>query len=102
MKAHKYKELIKAWADGAVIESRDRWTVNADWRVTTNPSWSDTIYEYRIKPAPKPNFYKLYLVFTNRIYSEGERFPISGFNKPNLKLCFDGETGELKSAEVLK
>lgn len=102
MKPHKHAELIKAWADGAVIESRDRWTVNADWRATTNPSWSGDIWEYRIKPIPKPNFYKLYLVFTNRIYSEGERFPISGFNKPNLKLYFDGETGELKSAEVLK
>jgi hypothetical protein len=98
MKPHKHAELIKAWADGAEIEMLGE----VDWlpigRFTT---WNEC-NEYRIKPEPKPNFYKLYLVFTNRIYSEGERFPISGFNKPNLKLYFDGETGELKSAEVLK
>jgi hypothetical protein len=101
MKPHKHAELIKAWADGAEIQIKynDGW---CDWCIGSSPHWLDD-EEYRIKPQePKPNFYKLYLVFTNRIYSEGERFPISGFNKPNLKLYFDGETGELKSAEVLK
>ena len=95
---HKHAELIKAWADGATIEAK----ALGQWmELERNFVWHEDL-EYRIKPEPKPNFYKLYLVFTNRIYSEGERFPISGFNKPNLKLCFDGETGELKSAEVLK
>jgi hypothetical protein len=98
MKPHKHAELIKAWADGATIEAK----ALGQWmELERNFVWHEDL-EYRIKPEPKPNFYKLYLVFTNRIYSEGERFPISGFNKPNLKLCFDGETGELKSAEVLK
>jgi hypothetical protein len=95
---HKHAELIKAWADGATIEAK----ALGQWmELERNFVWHEDL-EYRIKPEPKPNFYKLYLVFTNRIYSEGERFPISGFNKPNLKLYFDGETGELKSAEVLK
>jgi hypothetical protein len=98
MKPHKHAELIKAWADGATIEAK----ALGQWmELERNFVWHEDL-EYRIKPEPKPNFYKLYLVFTNRIYSEGERFPISGFNKPNLKLYFDGETGELKSAEVLK
>lgn len=103
MKQHKHAELIKAWADGAEIQIY--YADTGEWKDTskdkTGFNWYENL-EYRIKPEPKPNFYKLYLVFTNRIYSEGECFPISGFNKPNLKLCFDGETGELKLAEVLK
>ena len=104
MKPHKHAELIKAWADGqAEVEYRypkDDGSLSL-WKDLTQCVFHEW-YEYRIKPEPKPNFYKLYLVFTNRIYSEGESFPISGFNKPNLKLYFDGKTGELKSAEVLK
>ena len=102
-KPHKHAELIKAWADGAEIEIEllVGKELMPEWHEDDFPTWNED-RRYRIKPEQKPDFYKLYLVFTNRIYSEGECFPISGFNKPNLKLCFDGETGELKSAEVLK
>ena len=98
MKPHKHAELIKAWADGAEIEvlcGKDY------WEVRQHPAWNQKV-QYRIKPEPKPDFYKSYLVFSTRIYSEGERFPVGGMMKANLQLTFDGETGELKSAEVLK
>ena len=98
MKPHKHAELIKAWADGAEIEvlcGKDY------WEVRQHPTWNQKV-QYRIKPEPKPDFYKSYLVFSTRIYSEGERFPVGGMMKANLQLTFDGETGELKSAEVLK
>ena len=98
MKAHKYKELIKAWADGAVIESRDRWTVSADWRVTTNPSWSDTMYEYRIKPTPKPDYRKYFFYQKDLPFI----YPCEYNNLPNIVLFFDGETDEIKSAGVVK
>jgi hypothetical protein len=100
MKPHKHAEVIKAWADGAEIEYRYEW--NQEWlSCGGHPDWFDNA-EYRIKPEPKPDFYKSYLVFTNRIYSEGDLLPLKGWTKPNLQLTFDGETGGLKSAEVLK
>lgn len=44
---HKYAELIKAWADGAEIQSR---VLHGKW-VTCKPAWSiDPQIEYRIKP----------------------------------------------------
>jgi len=72
MKPHKHAELIKAWADGAVVE----------WKCSQGGTWHqlkdimslvkyDSV-EYRIKPEPKPDV---------------ERY------------C---QVGELKDAEVLK
>ena len=79
MKPHKHAEIIKAWADGAEIEFRTHH--NIKWSpVVKGWSWdSAVICEYRIKPQPK---------------SDVTQFC-------NLKLTFDGETGEIKSAEVL-
>jgi hypothetical protein len=86
MKPHKHAELIKAWADGAEIEvfslSTNEW-VDAG----NSPNWF-TGANYRIKPEPKHDYYTKHIAYKARIYS--------------VKLCFDGETGELKSAEVLK
>jgi hypothetical protein len=50
-KPHKHAELIKAWADGAVIERL--WTDihNPDrawWLIDYEPTWDDYL-EYRIK-----------------------------------------------------
>ncbi len=93
MKPHKHAELIKAWADGAEIESKRN---DGTW-VIVEPAWSEQC-EYRIKPELKPdvvNFYHAnpYLHGVKIFYEPAY---------PNIKLTFDGETGELKSAEVLK
>jgi hypothetical protein len=45
MKPHKHADLIKAWADGAEIEWKDR---DGFWEVG-EPSWN-VDSEYRIKP----------------------------------------------------
>lgn len=45
MTPHKHKDLIIAWANGAVIQYKDT-TV---WRTVDHPSWS-SLGEYRIKP----------------------------------------------------
>ena len=53
---HKHAALIKAWADGAIIEYKNmhgRWELPAG-----NPIWHNDI-EYRIKP--KTIKYRLYL-----------------------------------------
>ena len=44
---HKHAELIKAWADGAVIQYKQPLL---GWRSVLHPSWSPNI-EYRTKPT---------------------------------------------------
>ena len=66
------------------------------WVDTCEPMWLESA-KYRIKPEPKPDVEFRYTV--------NSRFLLQGcdsWEKPNLKLTFDGETGELKAAEVLK
>lgn len=98
-KPHKHAELIKAWADGAIIQERPINKLNNhwDWSDIEEPVWASTFYEYRIKPEPKPDC--ISHVFTTKggtlCWAQGQMIG-------NLKLTFDGETGELKSAEVLK
>lgn len=93
MTPHKHAELIKAWADGAEIEwnsPRDK-----EWLPKNHSEWF-IHFDYRIKPEPKLDIEKYYQVFKFVIYSDETIRPTT-----NLKLTFDGETGKLKSAEVL-
>ena len=104
MKPHKHAELIKAWADGAEIE----WVYATKgdgeklWVVVDDPTWQES-HEYRIKHEPKPDVdVKEHIQlhhFQNSPYPTvvGDRTKF-----PNILFRFDGETGELKSAEVLK
>jgi len=54
-------------------------------------------YEYRIKPEPKPD----HIRFTLACLQCADTFSNRPFNTDNLKLTFDGETLQLKSAEIL-
>ena len=108
MKPHKHAELIKAWADGAEIEQKyikdDEDDFITKWHIFDD-YWLNDGWEYRIKPEPKPD-YEVYqrvecMLGTLRPYSVFDNQALSGRNN-NIKLTFDGETGELKSAEVLK
>lgn len=47
---HKHAALIKAWADGAIIEGRS--SESNCWRQIDTPIW-DKEWEYRVKPKPK-------------------------------------------------
>ena len=89
---HKHCELIKAWADGAEIECK---FVSGVWRTVDYPDWANPDEEYRIKPEPKPDDVSYFYATTDDISYTDE----SG---ANLKVTFDGETGEPKSAEVFK
>jgi hypothetical protein len=97
MKPHKHAELIKAWADGAQIQLR--WKIdNANWE-DCDPAWTD-LCEYRIKPEPKPDVVKHFFVESH--FWAGIRLSeASQLDTPVLSITFDGETGKLKSAEVL-
>jgi len=89
---HKHADLIHAWADGAEIQCKSH--ENDKWEDVRTPAWGEHFF-YRIKPEPMPDYVR-YLempVFWGYV----ERRPES-----NMKVVFDGETGGLKSAEVLK
>jgi hypothetical protein len=54
---HKWHKEIKAWADGAEIES----LVEGEWK-TTVPAWYENS-NYRIKPQPKePQYLYVYRI----------------------------------------
>jgi hypothetical protein len=89
-KPHKHAEIIKAWADGAEIQARDGLR-NVWVDIIGNPAW--TSESYRIKPEPKPDVVQFWCASCEPL-----KRPLDN----NLKLTFDGETGELKSAEVIK
>lgn len=97
---HKHAEFIHAWADGKMIQmSID----GRKWIDITSPAWAWDTHEqveYRIKPEPKPDIVRNVVVEATsplwiKVYESGKFLP------PNLRLHFDGETGKLKSAEVI-
>ena len=91
---HKHADLIIEWANGAQIQYYD--ITMHRWENDANPKWREET-NFRVKPEPKPDVEFRYTV--------NSRFLLQGcdsWEKPNLKLTFDGETGELKAAEVLK
>ena len=106
-KPHKHAELIKAWADGAEIEIYSK--INNEWIGMPFPDWHIDM-EYRIKPEPKPDFVYCACFDFDAIDDNGitmvdltihnDKY-FSHLYDHNLKLTFDGETGKLKSAEVI-
>ena len=100
---HKHAELIHAWADGAEIEFRTHETIQ--WhRIYPGWSWENTgVAEYRIKPEPRPDVF-CYARILMPYWDAPPRIDGLGYLQgclDNLKLTFDGETGKLKSAEVV-
>jgi len=92
-------ECIVAWAEGKTIQfkkfhSKD---CNGTWADIPHPSW-DIRNEYRIKPEPRPDFSTYLTVSYN---STGNQTPIR-YASDNVKFTYDGDTWQLKSAEVLK
>lgn len=88
---HKHAELIKAWADGAEIEA---YQGGGSWKCVSSPAWNMGT-TYRIKPEPKPD-----VVTLDSVQLEGNEAFFT-IEEPNLKLIWCGETGKLKSAEIL-
>jgi hypothetical protein len=90
MARHKHADEICAWANGVEIQVLN----GGKWFDIYYPSW-EADAKYRIKPQPKPD-YEIDSVITRH----GVTSSCSG--EANLRCVFDGETGALKSAEVLK
>jgi hypothetical protein len=109
----KFSELKKAHKNGAVIEFKMR---DGSWVLTSErfgPMWKEYT-EYRVKPAPKPDYSK----FTG-LYEGGGYHTMSGvwsginakFGPPatltddhvivnKLEIVFDGETNQVKNVIV--
>lgn len=92
---HKHYDCIVAWADGAEIEYKSPF----GWQTAQSPAWTPCD-EYRIKPEPKPDVVKY--VETRATPFGICKWDLCSSLNANLRLTFDGETGNLKSAEVLK
>jgi hypothetical protein len=96
---HKHAALIKAWADGAEIEEKH--FAFKGWRPFSGGYWAENDdWEYRIKPEPKPDVVR-WVWATEKLGVDNSK-NVYTTKEPNMKITFDGETGELKSAEVLK
>jgi len=96
---HKHYDCIVAWAEGKQIQVYRR---DDNWINDLSPSWHFS-EEYRIKPEPKPDAIRTILIEATLFHNEPfvQVFRSRGCVCPNLRLTFDGETGKIKSAEVL-
>ncbi len=96
---HKYADLIIAWANGAKIQVKVRDGSNG-WKDCNalGPEWHE-YNEYRIKPEPKPDC-RVPLRLVKDVDGCYNLSPQSA--RCNFVATFDGETGALKSVEMLK
>jgi hypothetical protein len=86
--------MIVAWAEGKQIQVYRR---DDNWITVLSPSWHFS-EEYRIQPEPKPD---VVVEYGFEVYGIALHSDKNSLIPKNLRLTFDGETGKLKSAEVL-
>lgn len=91
---HKHAEMIREWVLDTSRKVEFRNPCATSWIDIEDPSWS-LEYEYRFKPTPKPD---------HRIYTHilNNSLQFCCGTTPNVVFTFDGETGKLKDAKVLK
>ena len=112
---HKHAAVIKAWADGAKIQVRipQAGRLSHTWEdIEDEPiHWYNTL-EYRVKPEPKPDVvtyaalrgvceYRRPKIICSSNNDWNNCGAPSYTDRANIKFTFDGETGELKKAEVI-
>jgi hypothetical protein len=98
---HKHAEVAHAYIDGKECEYWSHW--DKRWQPISAISYFNNLeIKVRIKPVPKPN-----VVAFAKVYSYENFIAYIGLAHPeqddmdNLKLTWDGETGNLKLAEVI-
>ena len=102
IKPYKNADVIKAFVDGIKCEGWDH--LHDKWFEITNISSFNFADNVRIKPEPKPdvvNYLEIGDNKQNSIYVPRIEYACN-FNEANLKIIWDGETGKLKNAEVIK
>ena len=95
---HTHHDIIVAWAadTSKVVQCRSR--AEHDWEDCHGGVIWLTPLEYRLKPDPVPDVVVYLEVDVHGASIQFEQQT----EQDNLRLTFDGETGKLKSAEVLK
>ena len=98
---HKHAELIKKWADGAIIQLKQ---INGEWADTTHndPSWGNE-FEYRIKPNLVKKWKWVYenpegnMIVTCLHYSSPEEFNnLNPYNKGKILQKIDSTMIEVE------
>lgn len=94
---HKHADLIHAWAENMDLQIECKYTGESSWTQfdPVMQKWMPH-HEYRIKPVENPDVVCYYTASPNH---RGDSVKLE---RDNLILTFDGETGKLKSAEVIK
>ena len=73
-KPHKHAAVIKAWADGAKVQIKER---SGKWVDVDVPGWT-TSFEYRVKPTTKRTVgYRRYIY---RLSSSNKLYPAHAFD----------------------
>jgi hypothetical protein len=98
---HKHAVVLRAYAEGATIQ----WLSGDNtWKDVANPSFYPE-NQYRVKPEPKPDIV-LYgvvnLIKDWQVFARLTHLTTSNLRGDNVRLTFDGETGELKNAEAIQ
>jgi hypothetical protein len=92
---HKHLLMIREWALDTSRVVQYRYTSTDEWSdCVDHPAWI-TSCQYRFKPEPKPDYHAYAVIMNNSLQ-------VSYVGNPNIKFTFDGETRQLKAAEVLK
>ena len=95
---HKNAEVIKAYIEG--IECEFFGLITNQWLTIDKLETFDVFDQVRIKPEPKPDVVRYCCIFSLNV--EEINLTSCPCDFDNLKLTFDGETGILKLAEVIK
>jgi hypothetical protein len=94
---HKHYEVIIAYANGKEIQCYSEQT--KQWVDAYRPSFLDHV-QYRVKPEPKQDTISFLNHGDSHLWTEGEMY--SCYANAVIKITRDGETGKIKSAEVIK
>jgi hypothetical protein len=92
---HVHADLIIAWANGAQIQLK----VGNNW-IDAEPFWRTETY--RIKPEPKPDRVMFVPVVHQYLYPTKEECKNQWRSHSCVKQTWDGETGKLKSVEIVE
>ena len=102
MAEHKHAAVLRAIADGKAVQ----WRLNSTWNDYVDGHPGCPLYcmdgtEWRIKPERKPDVVRYVNLYdkeacVNRFHAIGADDLLG-----TIKCTIDGETGKLKSAEVL-
>lgn len=100
MAEHKHAAVLRAIADGKAVQ----WRLNSTWNDYVDGHPGCPLYcmdgtEWRIKPERKPDVVRYVMTAPEHGLDHPDE-SLSG-KYSAIKAIFDGETGKLKSAEVL-